>query len=173
MFVDDHALLLGELTEDAVAQRGCQAEIELIGGCPRKVLVEELLVVELEVISHVLQSRLIVGQHQVGVATDDVNLLHLLAVVFRKLSVVLLAVAALVVELNTLEGHALVRNHKAAFERQNTRAVQEQKRVFNVAQRDGRLGKPALLAVVAQQLYGGKRERDVVGRGGAHSVCGH
>ena len=61
----------------------------------------------------------------------------------------------------------------SAFERQNTRAVQEQKRVFNVAQRDGRLGKPALLAVVAQQLYGGKRERDVVGRGGAHSVCGH
>ena len=92
---------------------------------------------------------------------------------FRKLRVVLLSVAALVVELDAFKRHALIRNHEAAFKREDTGAVQEQKRVFDVAQRDRRLGEPALLSVVSQQLHGRKGERNVVGRPGTCAVLGY
>ena len=84
-----------------------------------EILSHKVLVICLEVILHILQCRIIISHHQIGIFANDMNLLNFLLVEFVQHSVVFLLVSEFAV-FYSANVHSVVEHQKSAFEFQRT-----------------------------------------------------
>ena len=89
----------------------------------------KLPVVHLEVVLHILQCRVIVANHQVGIFAHDMHLLNLLFVELVKHPVVILLVALFAV-LQPFDIHSIIEHKEPAFQFQRINLLQVQQRLF-------------------------------------------
>ena len=146
MVVDDFFLSLGERSEELLILRRRYVALYLCLSLALEVLCDETLVVHLKVILHILQGRVIIAYHQVGIFAHDVYLLNLLLVEFIEHPIVFLLVAQARL-LDAANRHRIVEYQKSSLQLHGSYFGEIEQGFLHVFQLQGRVvGEERLLA---------------------------
>ena len=121
------------LSEKLLVFLRCQVALDLAHPLALEIFRDEFPVVHLEIVLHVLQGRLVVFHHQVGVFAHDMHLLDFLSIELVEHTVVVLLVSGLVVFYPS-DVHGVVEHKESAFEFERADFRQVQEGLFHVFQ---------------------------------------
>ena len=111
-------LLFRELIEKLLILLACYITFYLLYTFALEIFLNKGFVVHLEIIVYILQRRIIVAHHKVGILAYDMHLLYLLSVELVEHSIIFLLVTQFVV-LQTTDIHGVVKHKEAAFKLQS------------------------------------------------------
>ena len=92
----------------------CQVTLYLVCSVSFEIFYDKLSVVHLEIVLNILQGRMIIFYHQIGIFAYNMHLLDFQLVEFVEHPIVVLLVSRLVV-LYSLDIHGIIKYQKSAF----------------------------------------------------------